>query len=84
MIDFFLGLVLMDVPGLLVQVFFIITIVLMLVDTQKPPILTSIMTGTALIVFGLGGSIPAPLIAGLSVLNGVLWYVLAFQRYKQK
>ena len=74
----------MDVAGLVVQLFFAVTIVFMLLDSQKPPVATSVMTGVALIIFGLGGSIPAPLIAGLSVFNGLLWLIIGFQRYNQK
>lgn len=84
MIEFIVNLILVDTAGLIVQLFFTTTIVFMLIDFQKPPVATSIMTGIALIIFGLGGSIPAPLVAGLSVFNGLLWLILGFQRYNQK
>lgn len=84
MIEFIINLIVVDVTGLVVQLFFTVTIVFMLCDSQKPPVATSVMTGLALIIFGLGGSIPAPLIAGLSVFNGLLWLVVGFQRYNQR
>ncbi|HEY4489073.1 MAG TPA: hypothetical protein VJA87_01175 [Candidatus Paceibacterota bacterium] len=72
-----------DITGTLVQLFFAFTIVLMVLDTQKPPLITGILTGLALIVLGLGGSFRADLPAYLSILSGFLWLVLAWQRFRQ-
>ena len=72
-----------DLSGILVQLFFAYTIVLMVLDGQKPPIQTSILTGIALIVLALGGSLVSPFTAGLTVINGLLWLTLAWQRYNQ-
>ena len=74
----------LDISGVFVQVFFFVTIILMIKDNQKPPVTTSLMTGTALIVLGLGGSFNSPLVMWLGVLNGFLWLVIGWQRYNQK
>lgn len=72
-----------DVTGTLVQIFFAWTIISMILDKQKPPLITSIPTGIALITFGVGGSLTSTFVAVLSILNGMLWLYLAWQRYKQ-
>lgn len=79
-----IGLITEDVSGLIVQFFFMTTIILMIRDPQKPPVATSLMTGIASIVFATGGSISATLPACVSFLNGVLWLVIGVQRYRQK
>lgn len=71
-----------DPVGLLVQLFFAVTVVMMIRDTQKPPLITSIPTGLALMV--LTTSFTAPAVGVASALNGVLWLILAYQRYVQK
>ena len=73
-----------DPTGLLVELFFAFTIVLMVFDKQKPPLTTSVLTGTALIVLGFGGSFNAFAVGLTSILNGVLWLVLGWQRYNQR
>lgn len=72
-----------DISGILVQLFFAYTIVLMVLDRQKPPLQTCILTGVALIILGVGGSLVSPVTAGLTVLNGVLWLILGHQRWRQ-
>jgi hypothetical protein len=72
-----------DISGTLVQLFFAFTVILMICDTQKPPLGTGILTGLALILLGIGGSFRAELPAILSVLNGCLWFVLVWQRFSQ-
>lgn len=72
-----------DIPGLLVQLFFAFTILLMIFDKQKPPVLTGFLTGTGLIVLGIGNSFTSSAVAAASILNGCLWLLLAWQRYKQ-
>ncbi len=72
-----------DLTGLAVQIFFFITIIFMVVDPQKPPVKTSVPTGIALIIFGIGGSITAPAVALATAFNGVLWLTLGLQRYRQ-
>lgn len=72
-----------DITGILVNLFFAYTIVLMVLDDQKPPIQTSLLTGIALIVLGVGGSLVSPATATLSVFNGTLWLVIGYQRWKQ-
>ena len=79
-----IGLITEDMSGLIVQFFFMATIILMIRDPQKPPVTTSVMTGIASIVFATGGSISATLPACVSFLNGALWLVVGFQRYHQK
>ena len=71
-----------DPVGLGVQIFFGITIVLMILDKQKPPLVTSIPTGIALMF--LLTSFTAPVVGVASSVNGLLWLVLAYQRYMQK
>lgn len=71
-----------DPVGLLVQLFFAATIIMMILDSQKPPLVTSIPTGIALVV--LAFSFVAPAVGVLSALNGLLWLVLAVQRYSQR
>ncbi len=73
-----------DISGTAVQLFFAFTVILMIRDTQKPPVITGILTGIALILLGVGGSFRAELPALLSVLNGCLWFVLVWQRFKQE
>lgn len=70
-----------DPVGLLVQLFFAATIIMMIVDSQKPPMVTSVPTGIALIV--LASSFTSPVVGIASMINGVLWLVLAVQRYRQ-
>lgn len=72
-----------DTSGLLVSLFFSATIILMVFDKQKPPLLTGILTGCALIILGLGGSYRAPIVAAVTIVNGFLWLILAWQRFKQ-
>ena len=83
MIDNLIALIQQDLVGLGVQLFFAYTILLMVFDAQKPPVQTAVLTGLALIVFGFGGSFVSPVTAGLSVLNGIFWLILAYQRYTQ-
>lgn len=71
-----------DPVGLLVQLFFAATIIMMILDSQKPPLVTSIPTGIALVV--LAFSFTAPAVGVLSALNGLLWLILAVQRYSQR
>jgi len=73
-----------DFSGIVVQVFFAVTIVLMLRDDQKPPVATSVMTGAALIILGLGDSFSASAVSFMSIINGFLWLFVGWQRYKQK
>ena len=73
-----------DPYGLGVNIFFAVTIILMIRDSQKPPLLTSIPTGIALIILGVGGSYAASAPAIASALNGGLWIYLGFQRWKQE
>jgi len=84
MLESIISIIFADTIGLLVQLFFALTIIMMIRDKQKPPLITSIPTGLALIIFGLGGSISAPLVAALSVVDGILWLYLGYQRYNQK
>lgn len=84
MLENIINILTVDVSGILVQIFFFITIILMVVDKQKPPIATSLMTGVALIVLGIGGSFYSPVVMILSVLNGIMWLILSWQRYNQK
>ena len=70
-----------DPIGLLVQIFFAITIIIMIFDKQKPPLLTSIPTGLGLLM--LGFSYTSPAVGILSAIDGVLWLVIAVQRYRQ-
>src|SRR3989344_6976269 len=72
-----------DITGTLVQLFFAFTIVLMVFDRQKPPLVTGILTGLALIVLGLGGSFRADLPAYLSILSGFLWLALPWPPDRQ-
>lgn len=76
------GALFIDPVGLLVQLFFAATIVMMILDSQKPPLVTSIPTGIALVV--LGFSFTSPVVGVLSAANGILWLVLAVQRYMQR
>ena len=78
-----LGFVTADLSGTLVQLFFTFTVLLMVRDRQKPPLLTGLLTGLALILLGIGGSFRAEFPAVLSVVNGCLWLVLAWQRFRQ-
>ena len=78
MIEFLLA----DPVGLVVQVFFAVTLVFMIRDGQKPPLITSVPTGIALMV--LGFSFTAPVVGIASFINGCIWLVLAYQRYAQK
>ncbi len=73
-----------DFSGLVVQMFFAVTIALMLRDNQKPPVATSLMTGAALIILGLGDSFNASAVSLMSIINGFLWLAVGWQRYKQK
>ena len=73
-----------DPTGLAVNLFFAVTIILMLMDKQKPPVATSLMTGLALIVLGIGGSFNASVISVASIINGCLWLFVGLQRYRQK
>ncbi len=84
MIQQIINWLIIDLSGLAVQIFFLITIVLMLIDKQKPPIATSLMTGVALIVLGLGGSFNASAVSIMSSINGFLWLSVGWQRYRQK
>lgn len=78
MIDWFTA----DPLGLLIQIFFAATIVMMIRDEQKPPLITSIPTGIALMA--LAFSFNAPVVGVASGVNGFLWLMLAVQRYLQK
>ena len=73
-----------DLVGVGVQLFFAYTIVLMIRDTQKPPIQTAVLTGLALIALSLGGSFTSVATSALNAVNGLLWLTLAYQRYTQK
>lgn len=73
-----------DVSGLIVQLFFVFTVVLMIFDRQKPPVLTGLLTGIGLIVLGLGGSFTTSAVAIASIVNGCLWLLLAWQRHRQR
>ena len=75
--------ILLDTSGLIVQLFFTFTIILMVRDKQKPPVLTAVMTGLALIVFGIGDSFISSLVAAISILNGILWLFIGWQRHDQ-
>jgi hypothetical protein len=72
-----------DAFGAGVGIFFTFTIILMLRDDQKPPVLTGIMTGLALIILGTGGSYRESAPAFISVINGLLWLFLAWQRFNK-
>jgi len=72
-----------DIPGLVVQLFFSATIIFMIADHQKPPVITAVLTGLALIVLGSTGSYTAGAVAVGSVVNGGLWLLLAWQRLQQ-
>jgi len=84
MFETIIALVTEDLVGVGVQLFFTWTIIMMIRDAQKPPLATSIPTGIALIIFGVGGSVSAPFVAALSVVNGLLWLYIGYQRYTQK
>ncbi|KND46924.1 MAG: hypothetical protein AB199_00650 [Parcubacteria bacterium C7867-004] len=84
MIQQFINVVTADISGLAVQLFFAFTISLMIFDKQKPPLLTGVLTGIALIVLGIGGSFNAPAVAAVSMINGGLWLVLGWQRFMQR
>ena len=73
-----------DIIGAGVQIFFIVTIIMMIFDAQKPPLKTSIPTGIALIVLGVSHSYGADITRVLSMVGGCLWLYLAYQRYNQK
>jgi len=73
-----------DLVGIAVQIFFAYTIILMIRDSQKPPIQTAVLTGVALIVLSLGGSFASPATSALNAVNGLLWLTLGYQRYTQK
>ena len=75
--------ILEDWTGILVQLFFLWMATLMILDKQKPPILASLGNGTALFVLVLGGSFRAFVVAMLASLVGLMWFYLAWQRYKQ-
>ncbi len=75
--------VLEDWTGVIVQLFFIGTILLMIIDKQKPPITTAILTGFALIVLAVGGSYSSNAVAVVAFFSGLMWLYLAWQRYKQ-
>ena len=83
MLENILDLLLTDLSGLLIQFFFAFTILLMVFDRQKPPLLTGVLTGLALIVLGVGGSFHAPAVGAASVFNGLLWLIVAWQRLRQ-
>lgn len=72
-----------DLVGVVVQLFFLYTIILMLYDKQKPPVQTCVLTGVALIVLAVGGSYIAFATALLGAINGGLWLVVGYQRYRQ-
>ncbi len=72
-----------DWTGVLVNLFFAYTIILMIIDRQKPPVQASVLTGLALIVLGTGGSYISSATALLSVVNGGLWLTVGYQRYRQ-
>ena len=72
-----------DWTGVLVQLFFAYTIILMLLDKQKPPVQTCVLTGAALIILSGGGSFNSSATAVIGVLNGLLWLILGCQRYHQ-
>lgn len=77
--DWFVG----DWTGFLVQLFFAYTIVLMIMDKQKPPVQTCVLTGVALMVLSFGGSFTSSATALVGLLNGLLWLVVGYQRYLQ-
>lgn len=83
MIESIFGFITADISGLLVQLLFAVMVLLMVFDRQKPPLLTGLLTGLALIVLGIGGSFEASAVAAVSIVNGFLWLVLAWQRYRQ-
>jgi hypothetical protein len=72
-----------DWIGASVQLFFAYTIILMIIDAQKPPVQTAVLTGLALVILSLGGSFASPITSGLNFLNGVLWLFIGYQRYRQ-
>lgn len=74
----------MDSTGVLVQLFFCFTIMLMIFDKQKPPTVSSVMTGIALIVLGVGDSFNAEAVSVVTTINGILWLFLGWQRYRQQ
>jgi hypothetical protein len=73
----------LDWLGAVVQLFFAYTIILMIIDTQKPPIQTAVLTGLALIMLSLGGSFASPVTSALNFINGLLWLYIGYQRYQQ-
>lgn len=73
-----------DASGLIVQLFFVFTVVLMIFDRQKPPVLTGVLTGIGLIVLGIGGSFTTSAVSIASIVNGCLWLFLAWQRHRQR
>ncbi|MCA9360299.1 hypothetical protein H6785_02885 [Candidatus Nomurabacteria bacterium] len=78
-IDWFIS----DWTGVSVQLFFAYTIILMILDKQKPPVQASVLTGLALIVLGVGGSFLSSATAFVSVANGLLWLMVGYQRWNQ-
>ncbi len=81
--EYLVDLVKADVVGFVVQLCFAFTIIVMIADKQKPPITSCVITGVLSIALGVGGSFAATLPAFLAVVNGILWFVLGFQRWRQ-
>ncbi len=75
--------ILEDWTGVLVQLFFLVIVTLMILDKQKPPILASVGNGVALLILALGGSFGSIIVASMAALIGLMWFYLAWQRYKQ-
>jgi hypothetical protein len=72
-----------DWVGTAVQLFFAYTIILMIKDSQKPPVQTAVLTGLALVILSLGGSFASPVTSALNFINGILWLYIGYQRYRQ-
>lgn len=72
-----------DAVGAFVQLCFAATIIMIILDKQKPPVASCVVTGVLSIVLGLGGSFAEKLPAFLAVVNGALWFVVGFQRWQQ-
>ena len=83
MIEIFTLWLFSDLSGVLVQLFFAYTIILMVLDKQKPPIQTSVLTGLALLALSSGGSFTSSATALMGGLNGFIWLYLGYQRYRQ-
>lgn len=66
------------------QIFFIVALIPSVVSNHKPAFSTSVMTGTILAVFGLTyATLELALSSIVALTVAALWYVLAYQKYKQ-